>query len=60
MYGTIFFWRQFESVATLPVWYNIYMYIYIYVYIYTIIYLHEWLIYMVNVGKYTNPMEILG
>ena len=23
-------------------------------------YLHEWLIYMVNVGKYTSPMDVMG
>ena len=24
------------------------------------IYLHEWLIFMVNVGKYTSPMDPMG
>ena len=24
------------------------------------IYLHEWLIFMVNVGKYTSPMDAMG
>ena len=25
-----------------------------------ILYLHEWLIFMVNVGKYTSPMDCMG
>ena len=28
--------------------------------IFTIIYLHEWLIFMVTVGKYTSPMDSMG
>ena len=39
----------------------IYIYIYRYIYMYRFMYPHEWLIFMVNVGKYyTSPMDPMG
>ena len=43
------------------VWYSKYIYIYIYILcIYIYIYLHEWLSFMVDIGKFASPMDPMG